>query len=135
MWMPGGVRTELHLDAADTHGAFCLLVDEPPAGWSLPPHRHLDAAETIHIVAGDFEMDVGGMRSRMSPGHTLHIPRGAVHTGANVGRQTGRRVVLFSPAGMERFFLEAGLPEAGAAHDLAVVLDSARRHGWEFVAS
>jgi hypothetical protein len=51
VWMPGGVRTEIHLRAEETGGAFCLLVDEPPAGWSLPPHRHRGVAETIHIVS------------------------------------------------------------------------------------
>ena len=47
VFMPGGVRTEIHLDGSDTDGAFCLLVDHPPAGWALPPHLHTDAAETI----------------------------------------------------------------------------------------
>ncbi|MBS1891542.1 MAG: hypothetical protein JST59_09620 [Actinobacteria bacterium] len=38
VWMPGGVRTEIHLTGDETGGAFCLLVDHPHAGWSLPPH-------------------------------------------------------------------------------------------------
>ena len=38
VWMPGGVRTEFHLAAEGTGGAFCLRVDHPPAGWALPPH-------------------------------------------------------------------------------------------------
>jgi len=48
--MPGGVRTEIHLAAEDTEGAFCLIVDHPPAGWSLPAHRHrseIDAAAAL----------------------------------------------------------------------------------------
>ncbi len=64
--MPGGVRTEIQLTGEDTGGAFCLLVDHPPAGWSLPPHRHHQEAETIHIVEGDFEMEIDGARSRLS---------------------------------------------------------------------
>jgi mannose-6-phosphate isomerase-like protein (cupin superfamily) len=131
--MPGGVRTEVHLAGEDTGGAFCLLVDRPPAGWSLPPHRHRNEAETIHIVAGDFEMDVGGRQSRLSAGETIHVPRGAVHSSANVGRQPGHRVVLFSPAGIERFFLETGASTPGAEVDVAAALASAGRHGWEFV--
>ena len=39
VWMPGGLRTEVHLRGEDTGGAFCLLADEPQPGWSLPPHR------------------------------------------------------------------------------------------------
>jgi quercetin dioxygenase-like cupin family protein len=134
VWMPGGVRTEIHLDAEDTGGAFCLLVDHPPAGWSLPPHRHRNEAETIHVVEGEFEMEIDGRRSCLSAGDTIHVPRGVVHSGANVGESTGRRVVVFSPAGMERFFQEAGVPAADSYVDLGAVLASAVGHGWEFIA-
>ncbi|HMJ04369.1 MAG TPA: cupin domain-containing protein [Conexibacter sp.] len=133
VWMPGGVRTEIQLDGADTGGAFCLLVDEPPAGWSLPPHRHRDAAETIHVVAGEFAMEVAGTRTLLRAGESIHVPRGVVHAGANVGATSGRRIVLFSPAGMEAFFREAGAASAGAEADLPAALASAVRHGWEFV--
>ena len=68
VWMPGGVRTEIHLTSEDTGGAFCLLVDQPPSGWSLPAHRHSNEAETIHIVEGDFVIEIDGERSRSVPG-------------------------------------------------------------------
>lgn len=132
--MPGGVRTEIHLAGADTHDAFCLLVDHPPADWSLPPHRHRNEAETIHIVEGEFEMTLDGTRSRLSEGQTIHIPRGVIHSGVNIGRRPGRRVLLFTPAGMERFFLEAGAPTQAAEIDPAETLASAARFGWEFIA-
>jgi quercetin dioxygenase-like cupin family protein len=134
VWMPGAVRTEIHLDGEDTGGAFCMLVDHPPPGWSLPTHRHANEAETIHIVEGEFELDVGGARSRLSAGDTIHVPRGVPHAGVNVGARPGRRVLLFSPAGLERFFLEAGAPTAEQAPDGAAVLAAAIRHGWEFAA-
>src|SRR5207302_3373078 len=81
VWMPGGVRTEIHLVSDDTDGAFCLLVDEPPAGWSLPPHLHRGVAETIHIVEGEFEMEVGGQRSSLVAGQTIYVPADVVHSG------------------------------------------------------
>jgi quercetin dioxygenase-like cupin family protein len=133
VWMPGGVRTEIHLVAEDTAGAFCLLVDHPPAGWSLPAHRHGKEAETIHVVEGEFAMEIDGKPTRLSAGETVHVPRGAIHSGANIGRQPGRRVVLFSPAGMERFFLEAGARTSAAEIDTAAALACATRHGWEFI--
>jgi quercetin dioxygenase-like cupin family protein len=131
--MPGGVRTEVHLAGEDTGGGFCMLVDRPPAGWSLPAHLHRNEAETIHVVEGDFEIEIDGTRSRLAAGETVHVPPGVVHASANVGGRAGRRVVLFSPAGMERFFLEAGAPAPDAEADVASVLASAGRHGWEFV--
>ena len=73
VWMPGGVRTEIHLVSDDTDGAFCLLVDEPPAGWSLPPHLHRGVAETIYIIEGEFEMEIDGERSALVAGQTVHV--------------------------------------------------------------
>ncbi len=131
--MPGGVRTEIHLTAEDTGQAFCLLVDEPPAGWSLPAHRHHGVAETIHVVDGEFWMEIEGEREALTPGRTVHIPAGAAHAGGTVGASAGRRIVIFSPAGMEQFFLEAGTATAEAEVDPGWALATARRHGWEFL--
>lgn len=135
VWMPGRVRTEIHLTGADTGGAFCLLVDHPPPGWSLPPHTHKDAAETIHVIEGEFEMSIDGASERLGPGRTFHVPAGVLHSGANVGAAAGRRLLTFSPAGMEEFFREAGAPSPDAEADRAAVLDAAIRHGWRFSAS
>jgi quercetin dioxygenase-like cupin family protein len=130
--MPGAVRTEVHLQSADTAGAFCLLVDHPPAGWWLPLHLHRGVAETIHIVEGEFEMEVAGRHTRLGPGDTLHVAPDTMHAGCNVGDAKGRRVLIFSPAGMERFFLEAGAASDSDAVDPQEVLSAANRHGWEF---
>ena len=133
VWMPGGVRTEIHLDAEATGGTFCLLVDQPPAGWSLPAHLHRGVAETIHVVEGEFEMTIAGRRSRLGAGETVHVPADVVHAGGNVGPGPGRRIVVFSPAGMEDFFLEVGAPSAEATAGPSAALASANRHGWRFV--
>ena len=131
--MPGGVRTEIQLTGADTDGAFCLLIDEPPAGWSLPTHIHADAAETIHVLAGEFEMTIDGRTERLAAGQTVHIPAGVVHTGANIGAGTGRRLIVFSPAGTEEFFREAGTASPDVEVDPGAALAAATRHGWRFV--
>ena len=133
--MPGRVRTEIHLDTEATAGAFCLLVDHPPAGWSLPEHLHRGVAETIHVVEGEFEMAVDGRRLRMGAGETVHVAADVVHSGRNVGPGTGRRILIFSPAGMERFFLEAGSPSEELDVERASVAAAALRHGWEFIDS
>lgn len=132
VWMPGGVRTEIHLVGKQTGNAFCLFVDHPPAGWSLPPHRHLNEAETIYVVEGTFSMKIDGNTSELGAGDSVHIPRGVVHAGANVGTETGRRVVMFSPAGMESFFAEVGRADPGG-FDRAAARNSAVRHGWDFI--
>jgi len=134
VWMPGQVRTEVHLGAEETDGAFCLLVDHPPAGWRLPAHLHRGIAETIHVLDGQFEMTVDGQSYGLSAGQTLHVPPDTVHAGGNVGDAPGRRVLIFTPAGMENFFLESGAPSPEDEADPRAALASALRHGWEFVA-
>jgi mannose-6-phosphate isomerase-like protein (cupin superfamily) len=133
VWMPRGVRTEIHLGGTETGGAFCLLLDEPPAGWSLPSHVHVDSAETIHVIVGEFEITVDGTSERLGPGETVHIPAGVPHSGANLGGASGRRLVVFSPAGMEEFFREVGAATPGAEVDDRAALAAATRHGWRFV--
>ena len=133
VWMPGGVRTEIHLTGADTGGAFCLLADELPPGWELPPHRHAGAAETMHVVSGEMAVEIDGRARIVRAGETAHVPAGVLHSGRNAAQEPLRRIVIFSPAGMERFFLEAGADRAGEV-DARRALDSALRHGWEFVA-
>ena len=132
VWMPGGVRTEIHQTGADTGGAFFLLIDHPPAGWSLPTHRHRSEAETILVLEGEFWMEVDGERSVLGPGQSIHVPAGTPHAGGNAGPETGRRVVVFSPAGLEEFFLEVGRAGPDNPVDVAATLASAQRHGWEF---
>ena len=131
-WLPGGVRFEIVLDGAATDGQLCMLVDNPPSGWALPPHRHANEAETIHVVAGEFELVVDGERRTMRAGDTAHVPRGVLHSGRNVGTTTGRRVVVFTPAGIEGWFAEVGTAAPDDDVDLASVMAAAQRFGWEF---
>ncbi len=129
--MPGAVRTEIQLSGAETGGAFCLLIDETPAGWSLPPHRHRHESETIHVLNGRFEVELAGARHEVGAGQSIHIPAGTVHSGGG----SGRRVVIFSPAGLEEFFRQVGKASPGEPHELREALELAAKHGWEFEAA
>ncbi len=132
LWMPGRVRTEIHLTGEDTAGAFCLLRDTLPAGWALPAHRHPEAAETIHVIGGELGYSLeGGEELRAGAGETVHVPAGVLHATRNAGPAELSRLVLFSPAGMERFFLEAGA-QAPEMSDPRKALEAALRNGWEF---
>jgi quercetin dioxygenase-like cupin family protein len=130
--MPGDVRTEVHLTGEQSGGALCLIVDEPPAGWALPPHSHRNESETIHVLEGRFELTIAGDLSVLGPGDTAHVPARVVHSGGNIGPEVGKRVVIFSSAGIEGFWLEIGKPGAGPTFDTADVLAAAQRWGWEF---
>jgi quercetin dioxygenase-like cupin family protein len=132
VWMPGRLRVEVLLRGEDTGGAFCLIVDRPQTGWGLPPHSHANESETIYVIEGRFAMVVGGEDVELGPGDYAHVPKGVVHSGGLVGDEPGHRVIVFSPAGMENFFLEAGSADAEDEPDLQKLFTLAGQHGWSF---
>lgn len=124
MELPGGVEARIQVRGSDTGGAFTLITDSAPPGWQLPPHRHLNESETIHITAGALWLEVDGVRREMRAGDTAHIPADTLHAGGTLGDERVERVVIFSPAGMETFF--------EALADSTDPLGLATAHGWRF---
>jgi mannose-6-phosphate isomerase-like protein (cupin superfamily) len=130
VWL-GHTPVEIKLTGADTCGAFALFVDQPPVDWSLPAHRHLNEAETIYIALGEFEMTIGEEQSVLGPGDVAHVPAGVLHSGRSLSSEPGRRVLVFSPSGIERFFLEA-CTEEKAELDVERFVQVAESYGWRF---
>ena len=101
----------------------------PLAGCSNADPSPAAGAKTEKLA----EMTIDGRVERVVAGQTVHIPAGVVHSGVNVGPSPGRRLLTFSPAGMEEFFREAGAASPEAESDRAATADAAVRHGWRFV--
>ncbi len=133
VWMPGGVRTEIHLGGEDTGGAFCLLRDELPSGWSLPPHRHPAAAETIHVLAGELGLTLGGGEERIvrAQGRPSTSPQGSCTRRATPASSRCGGSSSSAPPGWSA---SSGRPgrRAPRAVDPQAVLQAAVRNGWDF---
>ena len=117
----------MRVTAADTDGAFTLITDVAPPGWRLPPHRHAKESETIHVTAGALLLDIDGERRELRAGDTAFIGPGTLHATATAGDEPVHRVLVFSPAGMEEFFV--ALAEVT---DPAAMQDLAASYGWSF---
>ena len=130
--MPGALRVVVHLQGSDTAGAFCVIEDHPPPGWALPTHWHQNESETTYVVEGRFEIVVAGARRVLERGDVAHVPRGIEHSGAALGDRPGRRVLVFAPAGIERFFLQAGSVDPATEFDAERIYALAKEHGWRF---
>lgn len=103
-----------------------------PRPIELLPRDQGASPETIGVIGGRFEMTVDGERRELTAGETIHIPAGVNHSGRNLGTGPGRRAVVFSPGGMERFFLEVGQADPDAEIDLQAAVEASARYGWEF---
>jgi len=93
-------------------------------------HLHHDQDEWFYAVEGEFIIEVGSERIRMSPGDSLLAPRKVPHVWAFIGDIRGRMLIAFMPAGkMEAFFREVTKANAMPPQDPALW----RAHGMELL--
>jgi uncharacterized RmlC-like cupin family protein len=77
-------------------------------------HRHSREAETFFVLDGDLDGWAGSDHTVVSAGDTLYLPAGDDHA-FRVKSDTARFLVLISPAGFERFFIQDGEPSRPGA--------------------
>jgi quercetin dioxygenase-like cupin family protein len=95
----------------DTAGRFCVIDMHIPPGGGPPPHRH-DFEETFIMLEGEMEATFRGKKSTVGAGETVNIPANAPHQFHNTSNQAARLLCICSPAGLEKFFMELGVPVA-----------------------
>jgi len=88
----------------DTGGRYCLIDMHVPPGGGPPPHRH-DFEESFTVLEGEIEATFRGRQTTVRAGQVINIP-------ANNSERAARLLCLCSPAGMDEFFLEIGIPVA-----------------------
>ncbi len=106
-----GATYTLLLTGEDTAGRFCLFDMHIPPGGGPPPHRH-DFEETFTILEGELDATFRGKKQVVRAGETINIPANAAHQFHNSSTKPARTLCTCSPAGLEKFFLEVGVPVA-----------------------
>ena len=105
-----GPNTVSFLLSGEETGGQCSLTRftiAPPPAASPPPHRHLDAHETIYVVEGTLDCTIEDASRRLEPGGVMHVPRGILHGLANPGPDPTTILVVLSPPGFEGYWRDA----------------------------
>jgi quercetin dioxygenase-like cupin family protein len=97
------------LQGQDTSGSFALMEQAGHRGAGSPMHRHTREAETFIVLDGELDGWSGSNHTVVSAGDILYLPPDEDHA-FRVRSDTARFLVLITPAGLERFFLEDGTP-------------------------
>lgn len=136
---PIGGRMVIKVRDADTSGAYSVHDNMIPAGSPGPrPHIHRNHDEAFYVLEGELTVRVGPRTFTAPTGSFVMVPRGVVHQPSNPGTQPTRVLLIFSPAGMDRFFEEAdeGRMPLQAVPTDPVVLDKltafTEKYGYEF---
>jgi mannose-6-phosphate isomerase-like protein (cupin superfamily) len=110
MWLKARAET--------TGGTFSLLENVVPPGAGPPRHRHHDADEMYVVLEGSFRFELDDRIEPAPTGAFVFVPRGTPHCFQNVGTTDGRFLVMFTPAGMERYFeAQASMPPGSMDSD------------------
>src|SRR4051794_33788832 len=94
--------------AGPTGGSLALLEASIPPGCGPPPHVHGGEDEALYVLAGQLEVSGGAEAFVARAGDFVFIPRATPHSFRNVSVDAARALIVFAPAGFERFFQEAG---------------------------
>jgi quercetin dioxygenase-like cupin family protein len=101
---PVGGEITFALRGEETAGHLTVLETIAAPGEGPPLHTHADEDECLVVLDGTVRFRLRDDVEIAPPGSLAFVPRGVPHTWENVGDAPARMLVLFTPAGMERFF-------------------------------
>lgn len=97
---------DFKVTSQDSESLFIVELTVHPKGGP-PRHLHYEQDEWFYVLEGEFLMEVGPERLRLTAGDSLLAPRRVPHVWASVGESPGRILAVVTPAGrLETFFRE-----------------------------
>jgi UDP-glucose 4-epimerase len=115
VWWLGGLMA-IKARAENTGGALGVLEGHAlPKGYGPGLHVHSREDEIMYVIEGQIRLRVGDDDVVAGPGDWVWQPRGVPHA-FRVESDSARALIMFSPGGLERMFVEGGAP-AGESPD------------------
>lgn len=94
----------------ETDGKYAMFEAIVPPGGGPPPHVHSREEESFLILEGEITFTVGDERIVATAGTFANMPGGSLHSFKNATDKTARMIISVAPAGLEKMFLEVGIP-------------------------
>ena len=123
-----GIRYLIDGSQSASLGMFELTV--PPASNVPPPHSHSNNEELVYVLQGTLRYTVGSDTRDLSPGQSMHTPRGTVHAFSNPIDSIARALIILSPdIGAQYFKDVAAVVNAGGPPDKGALVAVMSRYG------
>ena len=136
-----GDRYTFLVTGDQSNGAYFIMEGIIPSGGGPPLHIHHREEECFYLLDGTFEITLGEKTFNASTRDFIQIPRGTIHKFHNMSSTTARMLLIFSPAGMDKYFEEtlepvqdrsAAIPPISEAM-IGRLVNAGPKHGLEFV--
>jgi quercetin dioxygenase-like cupin family protein len=99
----------------DTNGKYAMWEAIVPPGGGPPPHIHSREEEAFYILEGEITFTVNGEKVVALAGMFANMPVGTPHSFKNESDWPAKMLISVAPAGLEKMFMEAGVPLADGA--------------------
>ena len=139
VWYNGSLMTFL-ATGEETQGKFALIEAVSRKGNDPPPHTHRREDEIFYVLEGEVVVSVGGRTIKGTPGTMIFLPRDVRHS-FTIESEHARMLILLTPAGLEGWFKEFGVPASAMTlppanepgyQDVQRMLEAAPRYGLDF---
>lgn len=101
---PVGGPLTFKVRGAETNGTLTAFENVVAPKEGPPLHTHANEDEAWYVIEGQLRFKLDEEISSAPAGSFVFVPRGTKHCFQNTGEAPARILVLFTPAGMERFF-------------------------------
>lgn len=123
-----GIRYLIDGAATGSMGVFELTV--PPGSNVPPPHSHSNNEEIVYVLEGTLRYSVGPESRDLTPGQTMHTPKGVVHGFSNPFDAPARALIALSPDIELQYFKDvAAVVNMGGPPDKAAMVAVMGRYG------
>jgi quercetin dioxygenase-like cupin family protein len=99
----------------DTNGKYAMWEAIVPPGGGPPPHIHSREEEAFYILEGEITFTVNGEKVVALAGMFANMPVGTPHSFKNESDRPAKMLISVAPAGLEKMFMEVGVPFAEGA--------------------
>ncbi|WP_186279787.1 cupin domain-containing protein [Fluviicola chungangensis] len=97
------------LGSNHSEGQLTIIEMLVPSNGGPIPHEHKGFQECFYVLEGEVEMITKETRIPAKQGDLVHIPLdGPIHCFKNTASVNARLLCIVAPAGLDRFFEEAG---------------------------
>ncbi len=118
---PAGGRVTFKVQGDESSGSLSIFEFEVPPGAGPRLHIHEEREESIYVLRGELEVQLGDELYQAAQGATVFIPRGLQHRFRNISDDRATFLGIYSPGGIEEFFenfaATQGEAQSGKASD------------------
>ena len=105
-----GIIHKILVDGNQTDNKYSIVEITFPQGEEseIPLHKHGNEALIMHVIEGNFLFRYGKETLKGNEGTIFKFEKDIVHSYRKTGKDQGKLLVTYSPAGLENFFRELG---------------------------